>query len=138
MEESLAKVHAGETPERFTRRKTMEHDATEKKRGHWSQCFLTLNGWVDWDRQMETVMDSADATKLLREIFENLPIHRRKVIDEETMYDELSERVRHLKIVMKTKSGSEEQDLWQIRNTILDMHRMGKVGWVENLRVQVK
>ena len=60
------------------------------------------------------------------------------MIDEETTYDELSERVRHLNIVIKTKSGSGEQDVWQIRNSILDMHRMGKVGWVENLRVQVK
>ena len=74
MEENLAKVHFGETPERFTRRKkTMETDATEMERGQWSQSYITLNGWVDWDLKMETMMDSADAKKLLGEVFENLP-----------------------------------------------------------------
>ena len=33
---------------------------------------------------MDTMVDSADAKKLLGEIFENLPTHRRRVIDEET------------------------------------------------------
>ena len=58
------------------------------------------------------------------------------MIDEETTYDELSERVRHLKILIK--SGLEEKDVWPIRSRILDMHRMGKTGWPEKLKVQVE
>ena len=84
------------------------------------------------------MMDSANAKKLLEEIFENLPAHRRKVIDEETTYDDLSERVRHSKIVIKSKSGSEERDVWPIRNRILDMHRMGQAGWPDKLDFQLE
>ena len=74
---------------------------------------LLFNGWVDWDRKMETMMGSADAKKLLGEIFGSLPAHRRKVIDEEVTYSDLSETVHHLKIMIKIKPGwSEEQDFW--------------------------
>ena len=58
---------------------------------------------------METMMDSADAKQLLDDIFDGLPAHRRKVIDEEITYSDLSERVRHLKIMIRIKPGSEEK-----------------------------
>ena len=48
----------------------MDNDATEKVREQWSPSYITLNGWVNWDRTMETMMDSADAKKLLGEIFD--------------------------------------------------------------------
>ena len=53
----------------------MEKDVAEKEKGQWSPSFITLHGRVDG----ETMMDSANAKKLLGEIFENLPTHRRKV-----------------------------------------------------------
>ena len=43
MEEDLAKLNAGWTAERITRRKTMENDAAEKEKGQWSPPFITLN-----------------------------------------------------------------------------------------------
>ena len=112
MEEDLAKMNAGGTAERITRRrKTMENDATEKDKGQWSPSFITLNGWVGWDIKMETMMDSADAKRLLDDIIESLPTHRRKVIDEEITYSDLNERVHHLKIMIKIKPGIEERDV---------------------------
>ena len=48
MEEDLAKMNAGGTSERMTRRrKTMEHDAGGKDKGQRLPSFITLNGWVD-------------------------------------------------------------------------------------------
>ena len=47
-------------------------------------------------------------------------------------------RVHHWKIVIKIKPGSAENDVWPIRNRILDMHRVGKTGWPEKLKVQVE
>ena len=44
----------------------------------------------------------------------------------------------HLKMVIKIKYGTEEKDVWPIRSRILDMHRMGKTGCPEKLRVQVE
>ena len=116
----------------------MENDAAEKEEGQWSPPFITLNGWVDWDRQMETMMDSADAKQQLDDIFDSLPAHRRKVIDEEITYSDLSEKVHHMKIMIRIKPGSEEKDVWPIRNRILDMHCVGKTGWPEKLKVQVE
>ena len=133
MEEDLAKMNAGGTAERITRRReAMENDAGEKGKGQRSPSSITLNGWVDWDRKMETMMDSADAKKLLCETFGSLPAHRRKVIDEEITYSDLSETVHHLKIMERGK------EFRPIRNRILDMHRMGKAAWPEKLNVQVE
>ena len=58
------------------------------KKKQWSPSFVTLNGWVDWDKKMETMMDSADARKLLEDIIVILPTHRRAVIDEEITYSD--------------------------------------------------
>ena len=54
------------------------------------------------------MMDSVDAKKLLGEIFDGLPAHRRKEIEEITYLD-LGERVHHLKIMIKIKPVSEEK-----------------------------
>ena len=40
--------------------------------------------------------------------------------------------------MIKIKPGSEEKDVWPIRNRILDMHSMGKAGWPEQIKVQVE
>ena len=85
---------------------------------------------------METMMDSAHARRLLGDIIESLPAHRRALIDEGITYSDLSERVHHLKIMIRKKAGSDERDVWPIRNTRLDMHRMEKTGWPEKLKVQ--
>ena len=64
MEEDIAKTNAGENNERTTRiRKPMESDLGEKHKGHWSPSSITFDGWVDCDRKMETMMDSADAER---------------------------------------------------------------------------
>ena len=60
-------------------------------------------------------MDSADARRLLDNIIESLPALRRAVIDEEITYSDLSERVHHLTVVIRT--GSDERDVWPIRRT---------------------
>ena len=65
--------------------------------------------WVEWDKKMETMMDSANARKLVNDIFESLPTHRRAVSDEEIACSDLSERVHHLKIMLRIKAGSEER-----------------------------
>ena len=72
MKEDLAKMNAGVGPaERITRRrKTMENDAVEKERGQPTPSFIALNGWMDWDRKMETMMGSADARKLIDSTFQ--------------------------------------------------------------------
>ena len=56
------------------------------------------------------------------------------MVDEEITYYDWSERVQDFKIVVKIKPGSEENDVWPIRNRILDMHRMGKAGWPFRLK----
>ena len=35
-------------------------------------------------------------------------------------------------------AGSDERDVWPIRNRILDMHRVGKTVWLEKLKVQAE
>ena len=42
----------------------------EKEKSQWVLTFTTLNGWVDWDGKMETIVDSADARELLDNIIE--------------------------------------------------------------------
>ena len=135
MEEEIAKMNAGEATERITRRRKAMGD---KHKGQWSSAFIKLNGWVDWDKKMETMMDSANAGKILKKILESLPSHRRAIIDEKTIYSDLSERIHHLKIVIKINTGTEEKDVWPIRNRILDMHRAGQMGWPGKLKVQVE
>ena len=60
MEEELAKLSAGTgSADRTTRRrKTMDKEVGGYERGQWSPSFISLNGWVDWDKKMETMMDS--------------------------------------------------------------------------------
>ena len=84
------------------------------------------------------MMDSMAAIKLVEGIITSLPKHGRAVIDEEVTHSDLSERVRHLKILIKIKPGCDERDVWPIRTTILDMHRTGMLGWPEKLKVQVE
>ena len=43
------------------------------------------------------------------------------MIDEEITYSDLSERVHHLKMVIRTKAGSDEKDVWPIRKRILNI-----------------
>ena len=71
-------------------------------------------------------------------IFLSLPTHRKAVTDEEITYSDLSERIHHLKIVIKIKTGTEEEDVWSISDRILDLHRAGQIGWPDKLEVQVE
>ena len=139
MEEDLAKMNAGGSAERITRRrKTKENDAGEEK-SQWTPAIIALNGCVDWDRKMQTMMGSADARRLLDSIIESLLAHRRAVIDEEKItYSDMNERVHHLKVVIRIKAGIDEGDVWPIGNKILDMHRVEKTGWPGKLKVQVE
>ena len=82
---------------------------------------------------METMIDSAPARRLVDGIITSLPTHRRAVIDEEVTYSDLSERVHHLKIMIRIKPGCDEWNVWLISNRILDMHRTGTVGWPDKL-----
>ena len=86
---------------------------------------------------METTTGTADARKLLDKIIESLPAHRRADIDEEITYSGLSDRLHHLKIVIRIEAGCEDRDVWPTRNRILDMHRLGHTEWPEKLKVQV-
>ena len=110
----------------------------EGKEDNGHLFFTKLNGWVDWDRKVETVMDTVDARKRIDSIISSLLAHRRAVIGEEVTHSDLSERVRRLKMMISIKSGCDERDVWPIRNRILDMHRMVKTGWPEKLKVQVE
>ena len=65
---------------------------------------------------------------IVKDIFEGLPSHRRSVIDEQITLSDMSERIHHLKIVIRIKEGSEERDVWSMRNRILNMHRVGQTG----------
>ena len=58
---------------------------------------------------METMMESADAKRVLDDIIKRLPTHRRALIDEEITYSDLNERVHHLQIMIKIKPGTEER-----------------------------
>ena len=49
-----------------------------------------------------------------------------------------TERVHHLKMLIKIKPRCDEGEVWPIRNRILDMHRAGMSGWPEKLKVQVR
>ena len=39
---------------------------------------------------------------------------------------------------IRINEGSEERDVWPIRNIILHLHRVGQTGWPEKLNVQVE
>ena len=99
----------------------MDNEIGGSEKGQWSPSFITLNGWVDWDKKVETMMDSPNARKLLNDIIESLPTRGRAVINEEITCSDLSEGVHHLKIVIRIKAECEERDVWPIRNRILDM-----------------
>ena len=60
----------------------------ERRQGAVVAIFHYLNGWVDWDKKMETMMDSAIAKRLLDAIIESFPAHRRAVIHEEITYSD--------------------------------------------------
>ena len=53
MEEELAKITAGIGSAQRTRRrrKTIENEVGGFERGQWSPSFISLNGWVDWDKK---------------------------------------------------------------------------------------
>ena len=51
---------------------------------------------------------------------------------------DLSERVHQLKTKIRIKARNGERDVWPVRNRILDMERVGKMGWFEKLEVQVE
>ena len=40
--------------------------------------------------------------------------------------------------MIRIKEGTEERDVWPIRNRILDVHRVGQTGWPEKFKVQVE
>ena len=106
MEEELANSAGTGSAERMTRRRiAMENEVRGHERGHWSPSFMSLNGWVDWDKKMKTMMDSMAARKMVEGTIPNLPTHRRAVIDEEVTYSDLSERVHHLKILIKSSQN---------------------------------
>ena len=46
----------------------MENEVGGYERGQWSPLFISLNGWADWDKKMETMMDSMAARKLVEGI----------------------------------------------------------------------
>ena len=50
------------------------------------------------------------------------------VIDEEVSQSDLSERVSHLKIFIRIKSGCDERDMWPFGNRNSNMHRTGMTG----------
>ena len=81
----------------------MENEMGERERGQLTPSCIPLNGWVDWDRKMETMMGSADARKRVDGTMTSLPPHRRAVLDEEVTYSVLNEMVHHLKIMIRIK-----------------------------------
>ena len=60
-------------------------------------------------------MNSVVARKMVHDIIGSLPTHRRAVIDEEVTNSDLSERVHHLKILIRIKPGCDERDVWPLR-----------------------
>ena len=40
----------------------MEDETGGGERGHRTPSFISFNGWVGWDRKMETMMDSMTAS----------------------------------------------------------------------------
>ena len=134
-------INAGTgSAERMTRgRKTIEKNEVEGLREDSDhRFFISLNVWVDWDKKMETMMDSMAARKLSEGIITSLPTHRRAVTDEEATYSDLSDRVHHTEIWIKVKPGCDARDVWPVRNRTLDMHRTAMLGWPEKLKVQVE
>ena len=79
-------------------------------------------------------MNSVAAKRTFTEILDNIPTHRRRVIEEETTLSDMSERVHHMKIVVKFQPSTEEAEVWPIRNRILDMHRNQILGSPEDLK----
>ena len=132
-------INAGSgTAESLTRRrKKIENETGGREGGQWTTSYISLSGWIDWYRKMETMTDIATARKIVDGIINSLPTHRRAVIDEELTYSDLSERVRHLKIIMKVRPGCSESEAWPLRNRTLEIHRAGVTGWPEKLKVQV-
>ena len=78
-------------------------------------------------------MDSMGARKMVEGIITSLLTHRSAVRDEEVTYSDLSEKVHHLKILIKIKPGCDERGVWLIGNRILT----GMLEWPEKLKVQV-
>ena len=62
---------------------------------------MSLSGWVDWNRKMDTMVDGMTARKLVDGTITSLPTHRRALIDEKVTYSDMNERVHHLKIMIK-------------------------------------
>ena len=92
--------------------KVMEKEHQERKRWilkdqqqergvHRVSLCITLNGWVDWQRKIVTMMGIVVAGRMVTEILDNLRTHRRRVIDEKTTLSDLSELVRHMTLAIK-------------------------------------
>ena len=79
----------------------MEGDAAGEA---WEPSHIMLTGWVTWDRKLETTMDSALARRMLTEILDGLPTHRRALIGEESTLGDSSERVHHMKVMIKSSA----------------------------------
>lgn len=80
----------------------------------WGPSHIVLTEWVDWDKNMLTMMDSGNALRMLADILHGLPTHRSALIDEEATLSASSDRVHHMKIMMRIKSGSAQDD-WVAR-----------------------
>ena len=63
----------------------------------WGPPHIMLTGWAEWDMMMVTMMDSASARRMLTDILNGLPTHRRALIDEEATLSDLGVRGRHMK-----------------------------------------
>ena len=50
--------------------------------------FISLKGWVDWDKKMEKMMDSMAARNMVEGITTTPPTRRRAVTDEEVTYSD--------------------------------------------------
>ena len=82
--------------------------------GTWNPSYIRLTGVVDWDKKLEAMIDSATARRMLNEIFDVLPTYRKALIDEEATLSHLSERVRHMKIMIRFRLGRAQSDVWSL------------------------
>ena len=70
---------------------------------------------------METMIESATARKNVDGIIGSRPTQRRAVIGKDVTSSDLSERVHHLKIVIKIIPGCDERDVWPLTKRMLEM-----------------
>ena len=99
---------------------------------------ITFTRCADWNRKLETLMDSVSARRMLNEISDNVPSHQVVLIDEETTFFDPDEPVRHLNTMIRTGLGSAEFDVWPFPNRILDMQRSKMLAWPDAMQVEIK